>query len=64
MIKMHSECIADCDAARILFPSNLNIYIVSAGAMYESGALQDALSMIELARKIDSKSTLPAAIEK
>lgn len=56
-LKMYDECIADCDAARILFPSDLNIYLTSATAMSDNGQLNEALKMIETAKKIDSKST-------
>jgi len=33
-LKMYMECINDCDAARILVPSNLQSYMMSANAMF------------------------------
>ena len=58
-LNMYTECISDCDAARILFPSNLQIYLTSAQAMTGNGQHKEALAMVETAKKIDTKSTLP-----
>ena len=58
-MKMYDDCIEDCDAARILFPSNVYIYLTSASALLEKGDHEEAMKMVETAKKIDKKSTLP-----
>ena len=60
---MLSECIDDCDAARILNPSDLQIYHTSATAMSQKGDFQEALNMVKIAKKIDSKSNLCSDLE-
>ena len=49
-LKMFPECIADCDAARILNPSNLQTYLMSAGALIETHQFNEALKLVETAK--------------